>query len=197
MYVSPISHCISHARYPGTRTTPSKWKVRKLIPIRSWHSVGGFRLRVHHRPHARKHAVHHGDSLGRLRNPRIDVLGRRLRWRRARLRLPHPQRAKLWVAGHQLAQCRRTGARQADHEHRTPDDFVVYLGMLRVGVDDPQSLDEGIADGRVLDDRAHLVEIGFAVQRVNCALQTLAIVGRPEVLEPGRGACARLRVRPP
>ena len=23
----------------GTRTTPSKWKVRKLIPIRSWHSV--------------------------------------------------------------------------------------------------------------------------------------------------------------
>ena len=38
--------------------------------------------------------------------------------------------------------------------------------------------------------RAHLVEIGFVVQRVDGALESLAIVGRAEIVEPGGDSCA-------
>ena len=150
---------------------------------------GRLRLRVHHGPHARKHVVHHRDSLSGLRDPRIGVLSGRLRRWRAGLRLPHPQRPELRIAGHQLAQGRGTGARQPDDEHRSADDLVVDLRVLLVGVDDPQSLDQGIADGRMLNDVAQVVQIGFGVQRLDGAFQTFAVVGRTEILQAGR--CAR------
>ena len=62
--------------------------------------------------------------------------------------------------------------------------------MLLVGVDDPQPLDQGIADGRVLNDVAQVVQIGFVVQRLDGPFETLAVVGRTEVVEPGRGTRA-------
>jgi hypothetical protein len=92
-----------------------------------------------------------------------------------------------------LAQRRRSGTRQPDHEDRALDDFVVYLGMLFVGIDDPQTLNEGVTDGRVLNHPAQLVEIGFVVQRVDGALESLPIVGRPEIVEAGGDPCPVLQ----
>ena len=61
--------------------------------------------------------------------------------------------------------------------------------MLLVGIDDSQPLNEGVADGGVLNHPAHLVEIGFVVQRINGALQPLAIVERTEVVETSGNSC--------
>src|SRR5262249_36765896 len=74
------------------------------------------------------------------------------------------------------------------------DDLVVDLGVLLVGVDDPQPLYEGVADRRVLDDPAHLIEIGLVVQRVDGPLQPLAVVGRAEIVEAGGGSRAVFEV---
>ena len=60
---------------------------------------------------------------------------------------------------------------QPDDEYRTADDLVVDLWVLLVGVDDPEPLDQRVADGGVLDDVAQVVEPGFGVQRVDGAFQ--------------------------
>ena len=51
----------------------------------------GRRLGVVHRLHQREHVVHHRQARFGLRDARIGVLGRGLRRRRGRLRLPHAQ----------------------------------------------------------------------------------------------------------
>src|SRR6185312_2203449 len=69
--------------------------------------------------------------------------------------------------------------------------------MLGVHLLDFQALDEGVADRGVLDDPAHLGQVGFGVQGRHRALQTLPVVRRPEVVESrrrralARGVCHR------
>jgi hypothetical protein len=58
--------------------------------------------------------------------------------------------------------------------------------VLLVGVDDLEPLDEGIADSRVLNGPAEVVEVGLGVQRLNRAFETLTVVGRPEITQAGR-----------
>src|SRR4029078_1245539 len=69
---------------------------------------------------------------------------------------------------------------------------VVDLGMLRVCVLDLEALDQGIAYRGVLDDTAHLGQVGFGVQRRHRALKALPVVRRAEVVEARRRACAVL-----
>jgi len=128
----------------GTRTTPSKWKVRKLIPIRSWHSVGASgsefimdRMR--------------GNMLSIIAIPSAAAAIREsVCWVAASgggvqaCDSHNPQRPELRIAGHQLAQGGGAGARQPDDEHRSADDLVVDLRVLLVGVLDPQPLDQAL-----------------------------------------------------
>ena len=55
--------------------------------------------------------------------------------------------------------------------------------MLSVGVLDLEALDQGVADGGVLDDPADVVQVRLGVQRINDAFESLAVVGRAEILE--------------
>ena len=82
------------------------------------------------------------------------------------------------------------GARQTEDDDRAVDHLVGDLGMLLVGLDDLEPLDQGVADGRVLHDPAEVVEIGFVVQRGDGPLETFAVVGRTEIVEAGGGARA-------
>ena len=61
-------------------------------------------------------------------------------------------------------------------------------GCWRVGVLDLEALDQGVADRGVLDDPAHVGEVGFGVQRLDGALEALPVVGRAEVVQAGRRA---------
>jgi hypothetical protein len=60
--------------------------------------------------------------------------------------------------------------------------------VLSVGVLDLEALDQGVADGGVLDDPADVIEVRLAIQRINDAFESLAVVGRAEILETGSGA---------
>ena len=64
--------------------------------------------------------------------------------------------------------------------------------MLSVGVLDFEALNQGVAYGGVLDDPAHVVELCLGVQRFNDAFESLAVVGRTEIVETGCGASAVL-----
>ena len=66
--------------------------------------------------------------------------------------------------------------------------------MAAVGVLDLEALDQGVADGRVLDDLAHVVEVGLGVQRLDDAFESLPIVGRTEIVETCCGAGAVLQL---
>ena len=82
-----------------------------------------------------------------------------------------------------MAQRGGPGAGQADYEDWAADLLVVDLGVLAVGVLDLEALNQGVADGRVLDDLADVVEVRFGVQRFHDAFEALAIIRRAEVLE--------------
>ena len=66
--------------------------------------------------------------------------------------------------------------------------------MLPVGVFDLEALDQGVADGRVLDDLADLVEVRLGIQRVNDAFESLPVVRRTEIIETCCGASAVLQL---
>ncbi len=87
-----------------------------------------------------------------------------------------------------MAQCRCARAGQPEDDDRAVDDLVGDLGMLLVGVDDLQPLDQRVADRGVLDDVAQLVQVGLVVQPVDGAFEALAVVGRSEVVETRCGA---------
>ena len=74
---------------------------------------------------------------------------------------------ELWIGRDQLTQRGGPGARQTQDDDRAVDHLVGDLGMLFVGLDDLQPLDQRVADGRVLHDPAEIVELGFGVQRGN------------------------------
>ena len=154
----------------------------------------GLGFRTVHRLEVREHAVDHRDALGGLRDPRVGVLRGGLRRGCGGLRLPRAQRPELRVVGHQLAQSRCAGAGQPEDDHRTVDDLVGDLRVLLVGVDDLEPLDQRVADGGVLDDVAHVVEVGFVVQPVDGAFETLAVVARAEVVQAGGRARAVFEV---
>src|SRR6476646_6316416 len=59
---------------------------------------------------------------------------------------------------------------------------------MGVGVFDLQPLNQRVGDGGVLDDAAHLGQIGLGVQRLHRPLEALPVVGRTEVAEACRGA---------
>src|SRR6516162_5396864 len=63
---------------------------------------------------------------------------------------------------------------------------------MGVGVFDFQPLNQRVGDGGVLNDPAHLGQIGLGVQRLHRPLEAFPIVGRAEVAEARRGACTVL-----
>src|SRR5947209_16980288 len=64
--------------------------------------------------------------------------------------------------------------------------------MSSVGVLNVEALDQGVADGGVLDDPAHVVEVCLGIQRFDDAFESLAIIGRTKIIETRCGASAIL-----
>ncbi len=98
--------------------------------MRSWHSRRGGGLGVVHRLHERERLVHHRQTGFGRGDAGIGVLGRGLRRRHRRARLPQAQRAELRVGRDELTQRGRAGAGQADHENWPLDLLLFDLGML-------------------------------------------------------------------
>ena len=70
-----------------------------------------------------------------------------------------------------------------DRVQHALDHLVADLGMLFVGVDDLEPLDQRVADGGVLDHPAQVVEFGLGVQSVDGAFQTFAVVVGAEIVQ--------------
>ena len=92
----------------GTRAEPSKCTVRKLMPMRSWHSLAVVASEWYMRLHERERFVHHREAGFGRGDTRIRVLGGGLGRRYRRTRLPEAQRAELRVGRDELTQCGRT-----------------------------------------------------------------------------------------
>ena len=153
-----MSQSISHARYPGARTAPSKWKVRKLIPIRSWHSVGAVGSELY------SVFINGNMSSSIFRPASACAIRGSVCWVAAsgggvgawdshiRSDRNWGSAATSWlsavvpVRGNPIT---KTGP---------PTTWSSISGMLSVGVLDLEALNQGVADGGVLDDPAHVVE---------------------------------------
>src|SRR6202000_3016533 len=165
-----MSQSMSHARYPGARTAPSKWKVRKLMPIRSWHSVAAVaselcivfingNISSSIRRPSSACAMRGSESWVAVSGGGVGACDSHIR----RARDCGSGGTHLRIGGHQLAQRVGPGAGEPDDEDGSAHHLVIDLGVLCVGVFDLESLDQRVADGGVLNDVAHLRQLGLVV----------------------------------